>query len=72
MKNDSKVLNRNELIQLFKTIHKGSKNIDGITTIGLVGYPNVGKSSTINSLMVEKKFQCQLHLVKQNIFKHYI
>lgn len=55
MKNDSKVLNRNELIQLFKTIHKGSKNIDGITTIGLVGYPNVGKSSTINSLMVEKK-----------------
>jgi large subunit GTPase 1 len=28
---------------------------DELVTIGLVGYPNVGKSSTINTLLVNKK-----------------
>ena len=28
---------------------------DGVTTIGMVGYPNVGKSSTINALYEDKK-----------------
>ncbi|CAG9767545.1 unnamed protein product [Ceutorhynchus assimilis] len=54
-RNSSEILTRDELIDLFKIIHKGPKVTEGITTIGLVGYPNVGKSSTINSLMLAKK-----------------
>ncbi len=51
-----KILTREELIHLFKTIHKSvDKSKPGINTIGLVGYPNVGKSSTINALMEGKK-----------------
>lgn len=53
--NSTEILSRIELINLFKHIHSGSKVTDGVVTIGLVGYPNVGKSSTINSLMIEKK-----------------
>lgn len=53
--NDPKILSREELVELFRSIHKGIKVTDGLSTIGLVGYPNVGKSSTINSLMIEKK-----------------
>lgn len=53
--NDPNILTRDELIELFRNIHSGHKVTDGISTIGLVGYPNVGKSSTINSLMIEKK-----------------
>lgn len=54
-KNDSNILTREELIELFRRVHKGKKVTEGTSTIGLVGYPNVGKSSTINSLMIEKK-----------------
>lgn len=51
-----KILNRDQLIQLFKTVHKSpDKAKAGITTIGLVGYPNVGKSSTINAILEGKK-----------------
>lgn len=53
--NDPNILTRTELIELFRNIHKGSKVTEDRSTIGLVGYPNVGKSSTINSLMIEKK-----------------
>lgn len=60
--NSPKILTRTELIQLFKEIYPrneisaDNKNNDKeIITIGLVGYPNVGKSSTINALMIEKK-----------------
>lgn len=54
--NSPKLLNRNDLMELFKMIYNGNKTYtDGVTTIGLVGYPNVGKSSTINALLMDKK-----------------
>ena len=55
IKNSSKLLTRDELIQIFREVHRGPKLTNGVTTIGLVGYPNVGKSSTINSFMSTKK-----------------
>ena len=56
IKNSPEILNREKLLALFKKIHNGKTNFtEGITTIGLVGYPNVGKSSTINSLLMDKK-----------------
>ncbi|XP_012221126.2 large subunit GTPase 1 homolog [Linepithema humile] len=54
--NSSKLLNRDDLVKFFKTIYTGDKTYtDGVTTIGFVGYPNVGKSSTINTLLMNKK-----------------
>jgi len=49
------VLSREQLILFFKSLHKGQKLKEGVTTIGLVGYPNVGKSSTINAILTHKK-----------------
>lgn len=55
-KNSSKLLSKEELIGLFKTIHGNCKRLsDKLVTVGLVGYPNVGKSSTINTLLKNKK-----------------
>lgn len=56
-KNSAKLLNREELIEFFRTFpREGSTfNDRDVITIGLVGYPNVGKSSTINTLLTYKK-----------------
>ncbi|CAH1775882.1 unnamed protein product [Owenia fusiformis] len=53
--NNSNLLTGDELIELLKTLHTGKKVQEGLTTVGLVGYPNVGKSSTINAILQCKK-----------------
>lgn len=53
--NSPEILTREELIKFFRCLHKGPKVTENLTTIGLVGYPNVGKSSTINNLLLAKK-----------------
>ncbi|KAF4533449.1 hypothetical protein B566_EDAN001175 [Ephemera danica] len=50
MLNSPHILTRKELIKLM-----ASYSIDGLSCVGFVGYPNVGKSSTINALMKHKK-----------------
>ncbi|KAL5490975.1 hypothetical protein EMCRGX_G016186 [Ephydatia muelleri] len=47
-----RLLTKEELLQLFSDI---SQVKDGVTVVGMVGYPNVGKSSTINALYQDKK-----------------
>ena len=51
----SNLLSRSELIEVFRTIYTKRRVLGKTVTIGLVGYPNVGKSSTINCLMLDKK-----------------
>ena len=52
--NSSDLLTREELILFFKNMYSRSDS-QSVTTVGLVGYPNVGKSSTINALLMDKK-----------------
>lgn len=50
---DTKILSREQLIDFLRTFKASCT--EEIFSVGLVGYPNVGKSSTINSLMDAKK-----------------
>lgn len=52
--NSNEILCRESLVDFLKSFHSGIKVTPNVTTIGLVGYPNVGKSSTINSLLSAK------------------
>lgn len=49
-----RILSREELIDYFKTFSE-SLGHSGTLMVGFVGYPNVGKSSTINTLLRAKK-----------------
>lgn len=53
--NSSYLVSKQELLEILKELHTGKKVKDGQLTVGLVGYPNVGKSSTINTIMGNKK-----------------
>lgn len=53
--NSSRLLHKDELLNMFKAVHNGARCKDGQLTVGLVGYPNVGKSSTINTIFRNKK-----------------
>ncbi|XP_077204074.1 large subunit GTPase 1 homolog [Paroedura picta] len=53
--NSSRLVQREELLEILRTVHTGKKIKEGEVTVGLVGYPNVGKSSTINTILGRKK-----------------
>lgn len=53
--NSSRLLHKDELLEIFKAAHNGPRCKEEQLTIGLVGYPNVGKSSTINTILRNKK-----------------
>ncbi|KAG8445120.1 hypothetical protein GDO86_010043 [Hymenochirus boettgeri] len=53
--NQSHLVERDELLEIFKSVHTGQRIKKGQITVGLVGYPNVGKSSTINTILGNKK-----------------
>uniref|UniRef100_A0A665UUI4 Large subunit GTPase 1 homolog n=1 Tax=Echeneis naucrates TaxID=173247 RepID=A0A665UUI4_ECHNA len=53
--NSSCLLHKDELLDMFRAVHNGPRCKEGQLTVGLVGYPNVGKSSTINTILRNKK-----------------
>ncbi|KAM5165564.1 large subunit GTPase 1 homolog [Mantella aurantiaca] len=53
--NHSHLVQSDELLEIFKSVHTGKRIKEEQITVGLVGYPNVGKSSTINTILGNKK-----------------
>ncbi|KAL3862415.1 hypothetical protein ACJMK2_008381 [Sinanodonta woodiana] len=55
VRNTGKVYSGPELLEFFKRLHSGPKVYEDVLTLGMVGYPNVGKSSTVNAILQMKK-----------------
>ncbi|KAM4694859.1 large subunit GTPase 1 homolog [Discoglossus pictus] len=55
IRNYSHLVQKDELLDIFKSMHTGQRIKQDQITVGLVGYPNVGKSSTINTILGNKK-----------------
>lgn len=55
LKSMSKLLTRSELIFFCKSVLNFDPSGDSVPTVGMVGYPNVGKSSTINTILRSKR-----------------
>ncbi|OXB63982.1 hypothetical protein ASZ78_014746 [Callipepla squamata] len=70
VRNFSHLVQRNELLEIFKTLHNGPRVKDGEVNVGLVGYPNVGKSSTINTILGDKKVSVSATPGRTKHFQH--
>ncbi|KAK3593256.1 hypothetical protein CHS0354_012346 [Potamilus streckersoni] len=55
VRNTGKVYSGPQLLEFFKKLHSGPKVHEDVLTLGMVGYPNVGKSSTVNAILKMKK-----------------
>ncbi|XP_064372886.1 large subunit GTPase 1 homolog isoform X2 [Dromaius novaehollandiae] len=70
IRNFSHLVQRNELLEIFKTMHNGPRVKAGEVNVGLVGYPNVGKSSTINTILGNKKVSVSATPGRTKHFQH--
>ncbi|XP_035232979.1 large subunit GTPase 1 homolog, partial [Stegodyphus dumicola] len=55
IENSPNILCQDGLISFFKSIGKSIEKSNPVLNVGFVGYPNVGKSSTINAILMSKK-----------------
>ncbi|GAB1603812.1 large subunit GTPase 1 homolog [Argonauta hians] len=53
--NSAEILNTQELLDFLTQLHTSKTYQPGVCTLGMVGFPNVGKSSTINAILQTKK-----------------
>ncbi|XP_046579587.1 large subunit GTPase 1 homolog [Haliotis rubra] len=53
--NSTRIVSGPDLLEILRNLHSGAKYKAHVTTIGMIGYPNVGKSSTINAILQMKK-----------------
>lgn len=55
MRNTHEIYDRTKLLELLKSIEVDKLKDPPRLNVGMIGYPNVGKSSTVNILMQTKK-----------------